>query len=110
MHRDVCWDNLIEVLDGSGWLLIDLERAGRAGTVCTGSGFPLRHWGDGVLERDGSYTPASDLVMVAQQLLAEVSDGNGRQLHAQLLARQLPSAEAALQHPWFSEQSGQQAG
>ncbi len=52
----------------------------------------------------GRYTCQSDLCLVAAQLMSglpfELSD-SGKHLRQQLATRQLPSARAALEHPWL---------
>ena len=90
----------------TGFRLIDLELAGRAGDVCLEAPYPLPHWdGGSVLEADGRYTPRSDLRMVGKELmgklLVDLTD-TGRDLQRKLERGEYESASMALQHGWFT--------
>ncbi|PNH02294.1 hypothetical protein TSOC_011738 [Tetrabaena socialis] len=98
VHRDVRWPNLIRTARGA-WLLIDLEHVGDAGRSCPPA-LPLCH-APGMLEAGSIFTTASDLVMVAQQLLSGAPGPLVDELRQQLQARSLTAVEA-LQHAWFS--------
>ncbi len=112
MHRDVRWPNVIYLKVERRWLLIDLEHAGEAGRRCSQ---PLQHWTDHTLEADGTYSKASDLRMVAEQLMVSqeqpgealvrlpfILSAEGQRLRQQLLQ---PggglSAADALAHAWL---------
>ncbi|KAG2497148.1 hypothetical protein HYH03_004739 [Edaphochlamys debaryana] len=106
VHRDVRWQNVIRLPTDDRWLLImliDLENAGKADCDCSEDPFPLACWSRRTLEADGRYTAASDLRMVAEQLLDQLClppGGKGSALRQQLLEG-APSAAEALEHPWF---------
>lgn len=105
VHRDVHWRNVICLQAQDRWLLIDLEHAGREGCDCRREPYPLRHWTRRTLEADGRYTAASDLRMVAEQLLEDLPfrlSGQGKDLRAQLLGGGFHSAASALDHAWLS--------
>ncbi|PNW83402.1 hypothetical protein CHLRE_05g244550v5 [Chlamydomonas reinhardtii] len=128
VHRDVRWRNIIYLPAEGRWLLIDLEHAGRVDCDCRRPPFPLQHWSDRILEGDGTYSPASDLRMVAEQLMASQEDGDGRagallvrrppftlsaagqDLRRQLLQADSSSREqlaaALLAHPWLQSPAG----
>ncbi|KXZ55771.1 hypothetical protein GPECTOR_2g1321 [Gonium pectorale] len=103
VHRDVRWPNLVKLPDDGRWLLVDLEHAGREGDDCSQPPYPLRHWGSDTLAPNGAYTAASDLKMLAQQLLAAVPfrlGGQGSDLRQRLCDGAVSAADA-LRHEWF---------
>ncbi|KAG2499097.1 hypothetical protein HYH03_003280 [Edaphochlamys debaryana] len=104
VHRDVRWDNVVYLPAERRWLLIDLEHAGVAGCDCSRPPFPLRHWSGRTLDSGGRYTAASDLRMVAEQLIGRGGrlGLEGRTLQQQLMEGTLTAEEAA-EHNWFSE-------
>ncbi|PNW76272.1 hypothetical protein CHLRE_12g541211v5 [Chlamydomonas reinhardtii] len=112
VHRDVRWRNVIRVpeLRSSGslstYVLIDLEHAARADCAvdCREPDFRLGSWpSEDMLESgSGRYTPASDLCLVAYLMMCIPLSQSGQRLQQALAARQVPSAEAALQHEWLS--------
>ncbi|KAG2488995.1 hypothetical protein HYH03_012434 [Edaphochlamys debaryana] len=102
VHRDVRWVNVVRLPSEGRWLLIDLEHAGVEGCDCSRPPFPLRFWSDHTLD-GGRYTAASDLRMVAEQLMDWARLGpRGRALQQQLMEGALTAAEAC-QHDWFAE-------
>ncbi len=115
VHRDVRWKNVIYLEAEGRWLLIDLEHAGEAGCRCSQPPFPLRYWSDRTLEADGTYSKASDLRMVAEQLMVSQEEPGsarvrlpftlsraGRRLRRLLLhADGKMSAAGALTHEWL---------
>ncbi|KAG2433017.1 hypothetical protein HXX76_008744 [Chlamydomonas incerta] len=114
VHRDVRWPNVIFLPQDARWLLIDLEHAGREGCDCSQHPFPLRYWSSRTLLPDGRYRAASDLRMVAEQLMAGLPfelSAAGADLRQRLLqAGEVSSssssssltAEEALAHAWLS--------
>ncbi|KAG2427157.1 hypothetical protein HXX76_010878 [Chlamydomonas incerta] len=112
VHRDIRWRNVVRVpeLRSSGslstYVLIDLEHAARADCAvdCREPDFRLGSWpSEDMLESgSGRYTPASDLCLVAHLMMCIPLSQSGQHLQQALAARQVPSAEAALQHEWLS--------
>ena len=105
VHRDVRWANLIFLPGQRKWLLIDLEHVGKIGCKCSEAPYPLKYWCDSTLERDGTYTPYSDLDMVAAQLMTGLDfllSTAAEHLQTLLQARSV-TAEGALKHAWFRE-------
>ena len=105
VHRDVRWANLIHLPGQRKWLLIDLEHVGKIGCKCSEAPHPLRYWSSSTLEPDGTYTPYSDLDMVAARLMTGLDfslSPAALDLRKQLETRSV-TAEGALKHAWFRE-------
>lgn len=111
-HRDLRWPNIIKVVeDGQHCIkVIDFEKSGQLGAVCSEDPYPLQHWvynddaGTTVLEPGGAYSARSDFKMIGKCLMAPLRclGADGQQLRERLEAGDYQVAADVLAHAWFT--------